>query len=96
MTRAISHASIPVWGENAAGYAQDRRRSLIGMIALATTAAWAAILYFTSWAVGIPFELVWFLPILLVIFVLLLLGLNMASMASRNLASEPGDGPPVA
>jgi hypothetical protein len=46
--------------------------------------------------VGIPFELVWSLPILFVIFVLLLLGLNMAAMASRKLASESEDEPPVA
>jgi hypothetical protein len=96
MIRAISHAPMPSWVESAAGYAQPRRRSLIGIIAFATTAVWALILYLASWAVGIPFELAWSLPVLFVIFVLLLLGLNMAAMASRRLASESGDEPPAA
>ena len=96
MIRAISHAPMPSWGESAAGYAQTRRRSLIGMIAVATTAVWAVILYLASWAVGIPFELAWSVPVLFVIFVLLLLGLSMAAMASRRLASESEDEPPVA
>jgi hypothetical protein len=96
MIRAISHAPMPSWGESAAGYAQPRRRSLIGMIAFATTAVWALILYLASWAVGIPFELAWAVPVLFVIFVLLLFGLNMAAMASRRLPSESEDEPPVA
>lgn len=72
------------------------RAILICLIALFTTAVWGVILHFGTRAVGVPIGGVWLATALVVIFVLVLLMLGMAVMASDGPDQDGPDPPPGA
>jgi len=69
------------------------RGILICLIALFTTAVWGAILHFGTRAVGYPIGTAWLATALVVIFILVLLMLGMAAMASDGPDQDKMDPP---
>ena len=81
---------------------KSQRGLYLYLAVLFTTACWAAMLYFGGKTIGVPIATGWLLAFAGVIFVLLLLGLAMAAVASGNsgederaLLFDP-PGPPIA
>jgi len=66
------------------------------LTALFTTAIWGAILHFGPRALGIPIGAGWLVAALAVIFLLLLLVLSMAGVASGHSGDDELDPPPGA
>lgn len=66
------------------------RAILLCLTALFTTGIWGAILYFGTGALGVPIGAGWLAVALVVIFLMLLLALSMAVIAS----DRPDDGDP--
>jgi uncharacterized protein YhhL (DUF1145 family) len=89
---------LNTWTQDAAVHDQFSigRRAMIGIVALAATSVWAMILDLASWIFGFAFEAEWSIPVLLTIFILLLIGLNMAAIASRTPTGDNGELPPTA
>jgi fatty acid desaturase len=76
-----------------AGFARrsGRRAAIICLVALFATGIWAIILYFGGWALGYSMDAAWPLPVLGGIFLLLVLGLSMAAMATSGTPDVPRD-----
>lgn len=94
MGRAVARALAVERREVAIGHFNATRRTLIGLIAFVTTAFWAGVFYFGSWAIGIPIETAWFIGLLVIVFLLLLLGLSMGAIASKQISDHDADRTP--
>jgi fatty acid desaturase len=73
----------------AVGRLSGRRIATTCLIALFTTGVWWIILYFGGWAVGYPISEAWLFSVLAGIFLLLVLGLSMAAMATNTAPDAP-------
>ena len=66
-----------------------KRIAAICLVALFATGIWWIILHFGGRAVGYPIGSAWLLPVLAGIFLLLVLGLGMAAMATSGTPDTP-------
>lgn len=75
----------------AVGRPSGRRIATICLVALFATGIWWVILHFGGRAVGYPIDAAALLPVLAGIFLLLVLGLSMAAMATSGAPNAPHD-----
>lgn len=73
----------------AGGRPGGKRIATICLVALFATGIWWVILHFGSRAMGYPIGGAWLLPVLTGIFLLLVLGLGMAAMATSGTPNAP-------
>ena len=76
--------------QGAAAGPSGRRIAMTCLVALFATGVWWVILYVGGWIVGYPIDIAVMLPVLAGIFLVLVLGLSMAAMATSGTPDAPG------